>query len=180
MGQNQDVKTENEEYRKVAAFLLVKTNLNSRKVLDSFKNEKLVRWSNCVYGPYQIVLYLEADSEDEIKSFVEELREKRKVVDLDARIVKRIPEDINLRGFQITKSNTAILLINVNYKDERERIVTCNLRDLEGVKLSRAMWGPADIIVIVEADDPESMRNLICDEIKVMNGVMSNTTLYCY
>ena len=40
--------------------------------------------------------------------------------------------------------------------------------------------GPTDIVAIAEASDHESMRNIICYEIKTMKGVSSNTTLYCY
>jgi hypothetical protein len=68
----------------------------------------------------------------------------------------------------------------VNYREEKERVVTYHLRQVEGIRLARAMWGPADIIVVAEAGDHESMRNLICDQIKVMKGVASCTTLYCY
>ncbi len=165
---------------KEATFLLIKTNLNAFRVVNSIKANKLVVWANVVYGPYQIVAYIESDDENEITELIEELRARRYISELDARKVKIIPDDDKLKPFKITNKLSAVLLINVNYKEEKERVVTYNLRKISGVKLARAMWGPADIISIVEASDHEAMRNLICDDIKIMKGIASNTTLYCY
>lgn len=165
---------------KPAAFLLIKTNLNAYHVLRSIRIEKFVQWASAVYGPYQIVAYIESESRKEITEFIEGMRTQRRILELDARMCKVIPEDQELKPFKITMPESALLLINVNYKEERERIVTINLRKLKGVLLSRAMWGPSDIIVIVEAENHELIRNLICDEIKTLKGVLSNTTLYCY
>lgn len=166
--------------QKEAAFLLIKTNLNAFRVLSSIKSSKLVVWANNVYGPYQIVAYVESDSEKEITEFIEDVRSRRFVTELDARRVKVIPQDDKLKPFKIGKPISAVLLVNVNYKEEKERVVTWNLRKISGVKIARAMWGPTDIVVIVEASDHEAMRNLICDDIKVLKGVANNTTLYCY
>lgn len=165
---------------KPAAYLLIKTNLDARKVLKSVGNSSNVKWSNNVYGPYQVVAYAETETYEQLSEFIEDIRSRRYVTELDARMVKTIPKDELLGSVKTTKKQTAVLLVNVNYKEEKERIVTYHLREIKGVKWARAMWGPADIIVIVEADDHESMRNLICDEIKTMKGVLSNTTLYCY
>lgn len=166
--------------KKLACFLLIKTNLDARKVLGSIKQSSSVVWANNVFGPYQIVAYVETSNLNEIIDLVESYRSKRFIVDLDARICKTIPEDKDIETFTITKKQSAVLIINVNYKEEKERIVTCNLRKLSGIKWARAMWGPTDIIAIVEADDHESMRNIICDDVKTMKGISSNTTFYCY
>lgn len=163
-----------------AAFLLIKTNLNAFKVVGSIGESVLVKWVSAVYGPYQIVAYVESSSATELAQYIEDLRSRRYISELDARMVKTIPEDEHLKPFETSKSNVAVLLINVNYKEEKERVVTYNLRKISGIKIARAMWGPADIVAIVEAEDTEAMRNKICDEVKVMKGVSTNTTLYCY
>lgn len=137
-------------------------------------------WAKAIYGPYQIVAYLEAGDEAKVVNVIEEMRSIEGINEIDARRVKVIPKDDELAGFSLTKPINAVLLINVNYKEEKERVVTWNLREVPGVAYARAMWGPTDIVAIVEADDHESMRNLICDDIKVLKGVRENSTLYCY
>lgn len=163
-----------------AAFLLIKTNLNAFKVINSVKESSLVKWASVVYGPYQIIAYVQTGSDSEMVNFIEDLRSRRFITELDARMVKIIPDDDKIPSLLISKAKVAALLINVNYKEEKERVVTYNLRKISGIQLARAMWGPADIIAVVEADDAEAMRNKICDEIKTMKGIISNTTLYCY
>jgi len=177
---NKQINTISMVKQKEAAFLLIKTNLNASRVLNSIKQNKLVVWANQVYGPYQIVAYAESENEKELTELIEDIRSRRFITELDARRVKVIPQDDKLKPFKINKSVSAVLLVNVNYKEEKERVVTWNLRKISGVKIARAMWGPTDIVVIVEASDHESMRNLICDDIKVLKGVTNNTTLYCY
>jgi hypothetical protein len=164
---------------KEAAYLLIRTDLNAFRVVQSVKSSPLVRWAKVVYGPYQITAYVESDSEKELVTFIEDLRSRRFIVELDARRCKQLPEDKHF-AIKDTPPQSAVLLINVNYKEEKERVVTLNLRQLSGVILARAMWGPADIIAIVGTESHESLRNLICDDIKTMKGVMNNTTLYGY
>lgn len=165
---------------KPAAFLLIKTNSNAVKIVNSIKRYSLVVWATVVYGPYQIIAYIEGKDERELSKFIEDVRSRRDIIELDARMCKSIPEDEKLTPFKIVKPKSAVLLISVNYKEEKEKITTYNLRRLKGIKLARAMWGPADIIAVVEASDQEAMRNLICDGVKLMKGVKTNTTLFCY
>ncbi len=165
---------------KPSSFLLIKTNLNSLRVVRSVKESPFVKWASVVYGPYQIVAYVQTDTDTEMANFIEDLRSRRFITELDARMVKVIPDDEKLTLPEVKAEKVAVLLVNVNYKEEKERVVTYNLRKVKGIKLARAMWGPADIIAIVEAEDAEAMRNKICDEVKTMKGVISNTTLYCY
>ncbi len=164
---------------KESAFLLIKTNLNAFRVVNSVSSAPLVRWSNVVYGPWQIVAYVEADKETELVELIEDLRSRRFIVELDARRCKILPEDGDFSISSSSKHN-AVLLINVDYRQVKEREVTLNLRKIAGITLARAMWGPADIIAIVEGASHEALRNLICDEVKIMNGVITNTTLYGY
>ena len=165
---------------KPAAFLLIKTNVNAFKMASSIRQWGLVVWTSPVYGPYQIVAYVEADDEMELLQFIEDLRSRRDIVELDARMCKPIPGDEKLTPLQITAPKSAVLLVTVNYNEEKEKTVAYNLRKLKGIRLARALWGPTDIIAIAEASDDEAMRNLICDEVKLMRGVKANTTLYCY
>ena len=165
---------------KPAVFLLIKTTQNVLELVQELKNQEFIKWISPVYGPYQIVVYLEHEDEKELIKISEKIRVMDEIDELDVRIVKIIPKDEDLKAFKIEMKESAVLLINVDYKIEKERVVTWNLRKLNGVKLARAMWGPADIIAIVEARDREPMRDLICDEIKTMSGVKTNSTLYCY
>jgi DNA-binding Lrp family transcriptional regulator len=73
-----------------------------------------------------------------------------------------------------------VLHITVDHRVEKERVIVERLRALPSIAFARAMWGPADVIAIVEAPDPETLRDVICDQVKVLPGVASNTTLYCY
>ena len=155
---------------------LVKTQLDSLKVSKDIGSTPLVKWSQPVFGPWQIVCYIEGEDLEVINT-IEHIRAKRAVNEVDARMVKVLPEDKDLVVSFPKTPQKAVLLINVNYKEEKERIVTLNLRKIPGVSLSRAMWGPTDIIAFVEAEDKEKMRNLICDEIKTQKGEMTNKTL---
>ncbi len=163
-----------------AAFLLIRTKTNAIKIVNSIKQYRLVVFASVVYGPYQIVAYVQCKGERQLAKFIEDVRARRDIAELDARMCKSIPEDDTLTPFQILEPHSAVLLIDVNDKEEKERITTHNLRRLKGVRLARAMWGPTDIIAVVEARDQEAMRNLVCDEVKPMKGVRTNTTLYCY
>jgi len=162
-----------------SAFLLIKTNLDSRKVMNSILSQTGVVWANNTFGPNQIIVYIE-DYENKLIETIEELRSRRYITELDARIVKKIPEDKGLKFNLPNKKERAVLLINVNYKEEKERIITKKIREINGACYARAMWGPTDVIAIVESNDKESMRNLICDKIKTMKGINQNTTMYCY
>jgi DNA-binding Lrp family transcriptional regulator len=163
-----------------ASFLFFKTNQNSLEVLRRLKERELMKWVTSVYGPYQIVGYMEMSDYTQLVKSIESLRCENGVTHLDARMVKNIPEDSFLKDFKLIRPERSVLLINVNYRVEKERVVTLQLRKLSQIVLARAMWGPSDIIAVAEADDHESMRNLICDQVKVLPGVQSNTTLYCY
>jgi nitrate reductase NapAB chaperone NapD len=163
-----------------AAFLLVKVNQNAKHVLSSIRMSQYIRWAATTYGPFQVIAYLEGENHEQLAEHIEQLRSQEGILEVDARMCKTIPGDEELKPFQVQKPEASVILLGVNYKEEKERVVTYHLRDVLGIRLARAMWGPSDIIVVAEADDHESMRNLICDQIKVMKGVASCTTLYCY
>ncbi len=163
-----------------AAFLLFRANRDAVALANSLREESAILWSSAAYGPYPVLAYAEMDSAAALAEFVESLRCRQGVLELDARVCKPIPGDEDLPPCLPPSRQGALLLINVDYRKEKERVVTVNLRRLDGLVWVRAMWGPTDIIAIVEADEEESMRNLICDEVKISKGVATNTTLYCY
>ena len=163
-----------------SAFLLMKPRTNAWDMARTLGEQAWIQWVSPTYGPYPIVAYAQAKSQDELAQRIEELRADANVVELDARMCKHIPGDEDLEPLVVSGPEVAVLLIAVDYTREKERVVTHNLRKMPVVPLARAMWGPTDIIAIVEEDEHEFMRNLICDDIKPMNGVMCNTTLYCY
>jgi hypothetical protein len=162
------------------AFLLIKTKKNSIDLFQRISKENRIFWGSNVFGPFQIVICLVEENEKILINKIEKIRDTENIDELDARVVKNLPNDEHLRKMVISKSNVAVLLINVNYKEGKERDITYSLREVSGVITARAMWGPTDIIAIVETHDKEHMRNVICDNIKLMKGVKTNTTLYCY
>lgn len=163
-----------------AAFLLMTTRGSLRDIARRLGPEEGVVWASPVYGPYCLVAYAQAPTGRDLASFVERVRVSPCIDGLDARMCKRIPGDDDLPPFEAPEAEAAVLLINVDYRQEKERSVVYSLRANKSVRLVRAMWGPADIIAVVGASDHEVMRNVICDEIKMIKGVASNTTLYCY
>lgn len=165
---------------KEAAFFLVQTQLDGFKVAGSVARTPTVKWVTNVYGASQIVAFAESESEVEIVDAAEDLRSRRFISALDVRRVKIIPNDEKLTPLQFSEPHRAVLLINVDYDKARERDVCYTLRGIKGVVYARTMWGASDIVALVEGNDHETLRNLICDEIKTLAGVKSNTTLYCY
>jgi hypothetical protein len=163
-----------------ASFLLIKSRRSAFEVANFVGSKLPVRWVSPVYGPYQVVAYVSGNDERKVAEFIEMLRSEMPDGEVDARLCKASPGDESLGELDVKGRPAAVLLINVNYAQEKERIVTYRLRELKGVAFARAMWGPADIIAIVNADDHESLRNLICDDIKTLKGVATNTTLYGY
>lgn len=163
-----------------AAFLLIKTRQNAYDLARAISEAQETIWASPAYGPYGVVAYAKGATHAEVTSFIEEMRVRPDVVELDARMCKHIPGDDSLPRLEVSRHELAMLLINVDHRQVKERDVVYSLRKMKQVRLARAMWGPADIIAIVEARDHENMRNLICDDIKLIIGVTSNTTLYCY
>jgi DNA-binding Lrp family transcriptional regulator len=164
-------------------FLFIKTNLHAKRVLaGAVRSVPGVYWAEVIYGPYQIAAYIRDENERALADRVERLRAERPILEMDVRRCKPLPEDKTLAPFmgEHCRPVRACLLVNVDHHITKERAVVNKLRQVEGVLMARAMWGPTDIVAIVEAADQEGMRNLICDEIKVMEGVATNTTLFCY
>ncbi len=162
------------------AFLLIRTTSDARKLARRLAAKSWIEWAAAAYGPYPVVAYAHADDPERLCRRVEGLRSAPRVLELDARVCKPIPGDETLGPFATTKPEVAVLLITVDYRIRKERVLTQTLRTIPQVKMARAMWGPTDIIAVVEEADHEAMRNLICDRIKILPGVHSNTTLYCY
>jgi DNA-binding Lrp family transcriptional regulator len=165
---------------KESAFALIRTDLDAFKVRGSVVRTPTVEWAANVYGPHHIIAFAQSESEAELVAAAEDLRSRRFISDLDLRRVKVVPGDESLSQFEFSHPHRAALLINVDYTKERERDVCYYLRGVKGVVYARTMWGPADIVALVEGADHETLRNLICDEIKTASGVKTNTTLYCY
>ena len=141
----------------------------------------MVAWTSNLFGPYQLAAYVKAKDNREIALFAEDLRSRRFITDLDPRICKILPGDEKEDAITLSSAaHCALLLINVDYRIRKEREIVQDLRKIGGVRLARAMWGPSDVMCIVEAKDAEAMRNLICDQIKILTGVAANTTLVCY
>lgn len=164
-----------------AAFLLIKSSIDTYSQAAAIGNLTQVEWATPVFGPHQVVAYASAGGLDELTAFIESIRNAEGVLELDARMCKAIPGDEKL-GAMIAprKPEVAVLLIGVDHHVVKEREVTWKLRDHSAIVWARAMWGPDDIVAVVEAPEPEAMRDVICDDVKVMKGVVRNCTLYAY
>ena len=138
------------------AFLLVSPVHNAFETAKFMEDYSWVRWVCCTYGPYPVVAYAEAADHLTLSQHLEQLRAQPAVRELDARVCKHIPGDEALGAFEVTQPEVAVLLINVDYKAEKERVVTSNLRKMSAIPLARAMWGPTDIIAVIQAEDHES------------------------
>jgi uncharacterized protein with GYD domain len=163
-----------------AAFLLVRSKTNAYEAAGWLRAQDRVRWAAATFGPQPVVAYATASSDLELVEFIEGVRENPAIAELDGRMCKPLPEDDGAAPLRTGTGQVAALLVNVDYRQETERQVTLNLRTIEGVRIARAMWGPADVVAVVEAPDHEALRNTICDQVKLMKGVVSTTTLYCY
>lgn len=163
-----------------AAFVRVKPVNASKALMNALGSAHQFAWLSQTFGTHPVAGYIEAGSFRELCDKIEEMREVPEVAELESMMCKHIPGDEFLEPFSVNGPETALLLISVNYLVEKERVVTENLRKLDQVTFARAMWGTTDIVALVEADDPDAMRDLICDSIKVMPGVKGNVTLYCY
>ena len=164
-----------------AAFLLIKSSVDAYSQAAAIGNLSHVEWATPVFGPHQVVAYASAGGLGELTAFIESIRNAEGVLELDARMCKTIPGDENL-GAMIppAKPEVAVLLIGVDHHVVKEREITWKLREHPAVAWARAMWGPDDIVAVVEAPEHEAMRDVICDDVKVMKGVVRNCTLYGY
>jgi hypothetical protein len=59
---------------KSAAFLLIKTKINVFDLIKIINTNKIVKWTSVVYGPYQIIAYI--DHFDE-KKLVQEIEKNK-------------------------------------------------------------------------------------------------------
>ncbi|MEM8955891.1 MAG: Lrp/AsnC ligand binding domain-containing protein [Verrucomicrobiota bacterium] len=162
------------------AFLLCKTNSSALDLADALAGDTGIAWAQPVFGPFPVVAYLSATNRKDLTTSIESLRLRSEIHQLDARFCKFIPGDDELSAPETSQPERAVLLIGVDLSVAKEREVTYALRSLDQVVLARAMWGPDDIIIIIEESDRESMRNFICDVVKVTKGVKSVSTLYAY
>jgi hypothetical protein len=164
-----------------AAFLLIKSSTDAYSQAAAIGRLSQVEWAVPVFGPHQVVAYASADGLGELTAFIESIRGAEGVLELDARMCKAIPGDEKLGAMAVPdKPEVAVLLIGVDHHVVKEREVTWKLREHPAVVWARAMWGPDDIVAIVEAPEHEAMRDVICDDVKVMLGVVRNCTLYAY
>jgi DNA-binding Lrp family transcriptional regulator len=161
-------------------FLLVQTDLDSRKVAGSLSKIPNVTWVSPSYGPDHIFAYLEADSSAEMEEVIEEIRARRYIKYIDSRPCKVIPGQEEKPGVKFTLPVRACLMINVDYHTLKERDLVSFLKSKPYSVKVRACWGPSDTIALIEANNNEDLRNIVCDEIKLYSGVKSLSTRVCY
>ncbi|NEQ83147.1 MAG: Lrp/AsnC family transcriptional regulator [Moorea sp. SIO2I5] len=161
-------------------FLLIQTDLDSRKVTGSLSKIANVIWVSPIYGPAHIVAYLESDGPAEMEEVIEEIRARRYIKAVDSRPCKVIPGYHDEPGVKFTKAVRACLMINVDYHTLKERDLVAFLKEKPYSVQVRACWGLSDTIALIEADNNEDLRNIVCDEIKIYEGVKSLSTRVCY
>lgn len=70
---------------------------------------------------------------------------------------------------------TAIVLINTEIGSESE--VFNSLKTIEGVKYVYVTYGMYDIVVIIEAQSHDEIRNIIINKVRRIPHVKSTTTM---
>jgi len=56
------------------------------------------------------------------------------------------------------------------------RQVVQKIRALKGVKEADAVWGPSDVIALVEVDSMQELSDLVAGQIRAVAGVTSTDT----
>ncbi|NEP57314.1 MAG: Lrp/AsnC family transcriptional regulator [Symploca sp. SIO2G7] len=161
-------------------YLLIQSDLDIRKVTGSLSAISNVVWVSPIYGPDNIVAYLEADSAAEMENVIEDIRARRYIKAVDSRPCKVIPGQQENPKVEFTLPVRACLMINVDYHTLKERDLVSFLKGKPYSVQVRACWGPSDTIALIEAKDNEDLRNIVCDEIKIYPGVKSLSTRVCY
>ncbi len=161
-------------------FLLINTDLDSRKVTGSLSKISNVIWVSPIYGPDHIISYLESDTESEMEEVIEDIRARRYIKSVDSRPCKVIPGQTEDPNVKFSLPVRASLMINVDYHTLKERDLVSFLKSKPYSVQVRACWGPSDTIALIEAENNEDLRNIVCDEIKLYSGVKSLSTRVCY
>ena len=71
--------------------------------------------------------------------------------------------------------NEAYILLNVNYKDQ-QRIIE-EAKKVSFVKAVKSVYGIYDIIVILESEDLQALKNTIDVSISNIKGITNLTTI---
>lgn len=161
-------------------FLFIQTDLDARKVTGSLSTISNVVWVSPIYGPDRIVAYLESDGPAEMQAVINDIRTRRYIKAVDSRRCKVIPGYPDRPGVKFTKAVRACLMINVDYHTLQEHDFVAFLKAQPYSVQVRACWGASDTIALIEADNNEDLQNIVCDEIKIYEGVKSLSTRACY
>ena len=51
------------------------------------------------------------------------------------------------------------------------------IQEIEGIKMAHAVYGSFDIIALIEAPDMESLKALVTNKIRTIEGVKSSLTM---
>ena len=70
---------------------------------------------------------------------------------------------------------TAFVLINVELGKEEDMLKV--LRGMNGIKEAHFVYGPHDIIAKIEAEDSETLKNIVTFKIRGLNEVRSTLTM---
>ena len=70
---------------------------------------------------------------------------------------------------------TAFVLINVELGKEEDILKV--LRRINGIKEAHFVYGPHDIIAKIEAEDSETLKNIVTFKIRGLNEVQSTLTM---
>ena len=70
---------------------------------------------------------------------------------------------------------TAFVLINVELGKEEDLLKV--LRGMKGIKEAYFVYGPHDIVAKIEAEDSETLKNIVTFKIRGLNEVRSTLTM---
>ena len=82
-----------------------------------------------------------------------------------------------LHGVATHKMESAYVMINCNLGSE-ESIIE-ELKSILGVKEVRGVFGNYDVLAKIEAQSPETLRELITFKIRKISDITSTTTVIC-
>ena len=86
-----------------------------------------------------------------------------------------ISEKLFINRFMRYLMNEAYVLLNVDYKNQREIIE--GSKKISVVKAVKTVYGICDILVILESDDMQKIKDAIDNDLHNMNGIKNLTSL---
>jgi DNA-binding Lrp family transcriptional regulator len=160
---------------------IVLANLESRKEVDVIRDVKKLDGINLCfsnYGVYDMAIFMRADTMDKLKETISwRIRRLDGVEQTLTMIVVENEQTPNIplpQGFKIDKP-TALVLLNIEIGSEAN--VLSNLKDVEGVIAAFAVYGVYDIVIVVQGETLDVVKDIVTLRVRKLNKVRSTLTM---